>query len=76
MSSQKKQYIVTERAHLMCPNMYFGIQFRIRADYESGKMKETVRALADAHPFLKSVIAKEEASGRLYYAKETEKYSK
>ncbi len=64
---QKRQYIVTERAHLMCPNMYFGIKCRVRADYDSDRLQDTLRTLAKAHPFLKCVIGREDDSGKLYY---------
>lgn len=76
-----KQYIITERAHFMCPNMHFGILISIDKNYLFNSVKETLQALFDAHPFLKSVIARE-SSGRLYYkfqeqteAKFTEKIS-
>lgn len=76
-----KQYIITERAHFMCPNMHFGILISIDKNYLFNSVRETLQALFDAHPFLKSVIARE-SSGRLYYkfqeqteAKFTEKIS-
>lgn len=31
---QDKQYILTERAHFMCPNMHFGIKAKIPAKFE------------------------------------------
>lgn len=76
-----KQYFITERAHFMCPNMHFGILISIDKNYLFNSVRETLQALFDAHPFLKSVIARE-SSGRLYYkfqeqteAKFTEKIS-
>lgn len=62
-----KQYILTERAHLMCPNMHFGIKVKIAAGYDEGKFHDALRALESAHPFLKSNIAQEAESGKLYY---------
>lgn len=62
----KKQYILTERAHYMCPNMYFGVLCSIGSQYDADKVKEGIRVLSDAHPFLHSRIAEDKA-GRLYY---------
>ena len=62
-----RNYLCTERAHLMCPNMHFGILAQIESDYDFQKVRQSVGAIRDAHPFLRSVIAQEEASGRLYY---------
>lgn len=61
------QYIVTERAHLMCPNMHFGIKARIAASYDKEKVQTALEALTSAHPFLKSNIAQEPETGKLYY---------
>ena len=62
----KKQYILSERAHFMCPNMHFGIAFEVAAVYKQEKVQSVLRCLADAHPFLKCMIAQEE-NGSLYY---------
>ncbi|WP_324825380.1 hypothetical protein [Sinanaerobacter sp. ZZT-01] len=62
-----RQYILTERAHLMCPNMHFGIKAKIAAGYDKGKVQDVLRTLASAHPFLKSSVAREVKSGKLYY---------
>lgn len=67
-----RQYILTERAHLMCPNMHFGIKAKISAGYDRMKIEETLRALEAAHPFLKCRIAKDSESGRLYYRRDEE----
>ena len=42
------QYIVTERAHLMCPNMHFGIKARIAASYDKEKVQTALEALTSA----------------------------
>lgn len=60
------QYILAERAHFMCPNMHFGILITINKEYEFSRVRETMQLLFDAHPFLKSVIARED-DGKLYY---------
>lgn len=65
---EKKQYLVTERAHFMCPNMNFGIKVTIKASYNFTKLQETMIQLENAHPFLKSLIAKDDSEGKLYYA--------
>lgn len=61
----KRQYIRSERAHYMCPNMNFAIQMELEQSYDPEKLRGTVDRLAGAHPFLRSVIAEED--GFLYY---------
>jgi len=63
----KRQYIITERAHFMCPNMHFGMQVELPAEYDRDKVKETLNRMAKAHPFLRSVISYDEDGTRLYY---------
>lgn len=63
----ERQYLVTERAHFMCPNMHFGMLVELRAEYDGNKIKETLEKMAKAHPFLRSVISYEEDGIRLYY---------
>ena len=63
----KRQYLATERAHFMCPNMHFGIVMEIERSYNQVAIEGTCARLAQAHPFLKSLIAYEEATDRLYY---------
>ena len=63
----KKQYIVSERAHLMCPDMQFAICVKVKAAFDESKVRGTLLKLQKAHPFLHSVIAKEGDTGRLYY---------
>jgi len=63
----KRQYIITERAHFMCPNMHFGMQVELPAEYDRDKVKETLNRMAKAHPFLRSVISYDADGTRLYY---------
>lgn len=63
----KRQYLVTERAHFMCPNMHFGILMEIEKEYRKVNTEETLNRMAEAHPFLKSLIAYEEGTDKLYY---------
>lgn len=67
-----KRYVLTERAHLMCPNMHFGIKATIPARYDRKQFQDVLRALASAHPFLKSNIAQETESRKLYYCRHEE----
>lgn len=62
-----KQYLASERAHLMCPNMHFGMLFRINGEYDETKLREVLANASLAHPFLRSVIASEEGTDKLYY---------
>ncbi|NLD86757.1 MAG: hypothetical protein GX633_00665, partial [Clostridiales bacterium] len=63
-----KSYVYSERAHFMCPNMHFGMLVTIRGEYDGDKLRFCLGALSKAHPFLESVIARDE-SGRLYFRK-------
>lgn len=62
-----KNYVYTERAHFMCPNMHFGIMAKIASNYDEGRLMQSVGTLQKAHPFLQSLIAEETDTGRLYY---------
>mgnify|MGYP003299937353 CR=1 FL=1 len=62
-----RQYILSERAHFMCPNMHFGMLMEIEKEYEKQSVDETLLRMAEAHPFLKSVIAYEDGTDKLYY---------
>ncbi len=59
------EYLFTERAHLACPNMCFGIAACLGKAFDKEKIEETVARLAEAHPFLRA---------RLGYEKETNSY--
>lgn len=59
------EYLFTERAHLACPNMCFGIAACIGKSFDKDRIEESVARLAEAHPFLRS---------RLGYEKETNSY--
>ena len=63
----KRQYLVTERAHFMCPNMHFGMQLKMKKPFNMQSVEMTLNRMAEAHPFLKSLIAYEEGTNRLYY---------
>lgn len=62
-----KNYVYTERAHLMCPNMHFGIMAQIKKEYEIEQVRQSADVLQKAHPFLQSLLADEADTGRLYY---------
>ena len=62
-----RNYVYTERAHFMCPNMHFGIMAKIESSYDEGQLGQSIGTLQKAHPFLQSLIAEEADTGRLYY---------
>ena len=64
-----KKYINTERAHYMCPNMHFGIIADIRKEFNEELLKESIKALKDAHPLLMSLISEEKETGKFFYDK-------
>lgn len=62
-----KNYVYTERAHFMCPNMHFGIMAWVKSRYDEEQVRQSIIVLQKAHPFLQSLIAEETDTGRLYY---------
>ena len=65
MEEKPRKYILTERAHLMCPNMCFGILAKINAQYHEGRACEALKKIQKAHPFLESLILQE--NDQFYY---------
>lgn len=61
----KRQFIRSERAHFMCPDMHFSMLMELASPFSEEKVCETVGHLSRAHPFLSSVIAEED--GQLFY---------
>ena len=59
------EYLFTERAHLACPNMCFGVTASLGKAFDKERIEESVTRLAEAHPFLRA---------RLGYEKETNSY--
>ncbi len=59
------EYLFTERAHLVCPNMCFGIAASLGKALDKERIEKTVLGLVKAHPFLRA---------RLGYEKETNSY--
>ena len=62
-----KQYIFTERAHLMCPSMYFGIAEVIESSFDPANLHAVFDKLAIAHPFLRAVLGHEESTNQFFY---------
>lgn len=63
----KRQYLITERAHFMCPNMHFGMLLELEKQYQKEKVQQTLDRMAEAHPFLKCLIAYEDGTNQLFY---------
>ena len=61
------EYIFTERAHLMCPNMCFGIVMCINKELNKSRIEDTVKCLSLAHPFIRALISHEEKENRFFY---------
>ena len=66
-AAQPAQFLYTERAHLMCPHMCFGIALSIDRPYDAALLQSAVDRLADAHPFLKALLGRDAASGAYTY---------
>ncbi len=62
-----RNYVYTERAHFMCPNMHFGIMAKVKSNYDEEQLIQSIGILQKAHPFLQSLIAEEMDTGRFYY---------
>ncbi len=63
----ERQYLFTERAHLMCPGMCFGVAGLIPVPYDAGQIRRAIDLLAAAHPFLQAVMEAESATDRWAY---------
>ena len=61
------EYIFTERAHLMCPNMCFGIVMCINKEFSESLIAETVTKFSLAHPFIRAILSHEEKDNRFFY---------
>lgn len=61
------QRIYTERAHLMCPNMCFGIAMAVNRPYDEAAIRDAVKRLAAAHPFLNALLGYAEAENAYFY---------
>ena len=61
------EYLFTERAHLMCPNMNFGLAASIKTAFNTQKIKESVSLMSDSHPFLKALIGYEPQHNKYFY---------
>lgn len=48
-------------------NMHFGMLMEIYEKYEKEKVDATLNRMAEAHPFLKALIAYENGTDKLYY---------
>ncbi len=59
--------VYTERAHLMCANMYFGIAMIVPAGYDRTSIENAFDRLSKAHPFLNAVLGYEESGNRYFY---------
>lgn len=61
------QYLFTERAHLMCPHMCFGIVAAVKYPYDEGRIRDAISLLSAAHPFLNALLGYEEGSNAYFY---------
>ena len=61
------EYVFTERAHLMCPAMCFGTVMSMDRELNENRIRDTVRELSLAHPFLRALLSHNEKEDRYYY---------
>ena len=69
---EDRKYLYTERAHYMCPNMHFGIKVEIDAEFDANGIIESIGVLKSAHPLMRSLIAEEQGSSKIYYEEHPE----
>ncbi len=61
------QVLFTERAHLMCPHMNFGIVMSVRVPFEEARARRALEQLSAAHPFLNALLGYEQDRNTYYY---------
>lgn len=61
------EYLFTERAHLVCPNMCFGIAASLGKSFDKDRIEESVARLAEAHPFLRARVGFENPTNSYFY---------
>ena len=61
------QYLFTERAHLMCPHMCFGIAAAVSRPYDEARIRDTIDRLGATHPFLNALLGYEAGKNAYYY---------
>ena len=61
------EYLFTERAHLMCPDMNFGIALKVKAEFDAVRIRRSFLTLAGAHPFLNALIGYDEKKNAYFY---------
>lgn len=59
--------IFTERAHLMCPGMNFGIAMSVNSVFDKERIAEAFDIIAGNHPFLKAVLGYEKTINSYFY---------
>lgn len=62
-----RQYMRSERAHYMCPNMHFAIRLSTNETFVPQIISQTLASFAAAHPFLRALIRHDEETDELYY---------
>ena len=61
------QYLLTERAHLMCPHMNFGLVVTVDRPYDGARVRDVFGRLTAAHPFLSALLGYEAERNAYYY---------
>ena len=59
--------IFTERAHLMCANMNFGIAMILPAGFDRTGISDSLDTLSKAHPFLNALLGYDESDNTYFY---------
>ena len=59
--------IFTERAHLMCPGMNFGIAMSVNSVFDKERITAAFDMAAANHPFLNAVLGYEKADNSYFY---------
>lgn len=59
--------IFTERAHLMCPHMNFGIVLSVDRAFDEDRIRKAFEILSDNHPFLRALLGYEKMDNSFFY---------
>lgn len=61
------EYLFTERAHLACPNMCFGVAASLGKAFDKERIEECLVGLMGAHPFLRARLGYEKEISSYFY---------
>ena len=61
------EIVFTERAHLMCPHMCFGIAMSVDHVFDEKQIRESFGIIGGNHPFLNAVLGHDKKDNGYFY---------